>query len=76
MSNICLNKEEIDRIIDKLFDEQIACNYCCYNDDCKGSITSDGNGNPIYPFCCENDMKDGEIDVYQYLEDMGELNES
>ena len=53
-----LSKEEIDKLIDRMFDEQIICRYCSYSSlGCKSIIKSDGGGNPIYPPCCDNDMK-------------------
>ena len=67
-----LNKEEIDKIIDKIFDEQYACDYCCYSSECDGNVKASGDGTPTYPPCCDYDMKNGEIDVYQYLEDLKE----
>ena len=70
-----ITKEEQDKIIDKMFDEQIICNYCKYSYGCDGAIRSDGGGSPIYPPCCDNDMKDGEINVLQYLEDLEEEKE-
>ena len=70
--SVILSKEEISKLIDKMFDEQSICKYCMYSDGCEGEVRSDGSGNPIYPPCCDNDMKDGEIDVYQYLKDEGD----
>ena len=67
-----ITKEEQDKIIDKMFDEQTICDYCKYSYVCDGAMHLDGGGNPIYPPCCDNDMKDGEIDVLQYLEDLEE----
>lgn len=69
--SVILSKEEISKLIDKMFDEQSICKYCIYYSlGCDGEIKPDGSGNPIYPPCCDSDMKDGEIDIYQYLEDL------
>ena len=70
--NEILSKEEISKIIDKMAKDDILCKYCEYQlfYDCEGGVKADSSGSPIYPYCADNDMKNGEIDVYQYLEDM------
>ena len=70
--NEILNKEEISKIIDKMGKDDILCKYCDYQlfYDCECGVKPDGDGNPIYPYCADNDMKNGEIDIYQCLEDM------
>jgi hypothetical protein len=35
------------------------CKYCKFRSDCKGGMSSDGGGNPVYPPC-----SDGEFDRY------------
>ena len=72
--NEILSKEELSKIIDKMAKDDILCKYCeyqlFYDCNCEDWVKSDGSGNPIYPYCADNDMKNGEIDVYQYLEDI------
>ena len=55
--NEILSKEELSNLIDKMIENNSICQYCNYLGG-------------IYPYCADNDMKNGEIDVYKYLEDM------
>jgi len=48
-----LSLEELSQLADRLGIDH--CTFCKYTDDCHHGVTSDGNGNPCYPPCADND---------------------
>jgi hypothetical protein len=68
-----VNKKDIDKWLFR--GEETACKYCCYRDDCHRGAVCYG-GEPIFPYCAENDDTDNiEYDdvLYDLEKDFKEL---
>lgn len=67
---------KIYQVFEKMFDEEVACSYCSYDNDCPHGMKCYG-GNPIEPPCASRDNFEDFIDYESYCNDYEiELDES
>lgn len=65
---------EVSEVIEQMFDEEVACEYCDYDDECPHGMACYG-GAPIEPPCAGGNSESF-IDYERYCEESDiELNE-